>query len=128
MSARPGPCGRPDDRGDPPGQPTPTGPAVRAQGFRPDIQGLRAVAVGLVLLYHAGLPFVPGGFVGVDVFFVLSGFLITGLLVGEIERTGTISLPTFYARRARRLLPATAVVLAGVAALTVAFLPKTRWL
>ena len=57
-------------------------------GFRTDIQGLRAVAVGLVLAFHAGLPFVPGGYVGVDVFFVLSGFLITGLIVREVERTG----------------------------------------
>jgi len=69
------------------------------------------VAVVLVLLFHAGLPFVSGGYVGVDVFFVLSGFLITGLLVREFERTGTVSLASFYARRARRLLPAAAVCL-----------------
>ena len=63
-------------------------------GFRPDLEGLRAVAVVLVLLYHAAVPGFSGGYVGVDVFFVLSGFLITGLLLREVRRTGTISLPT----------------------------------
>ena len=80
-------------------------------GFRPDIEGLRAIAVTLVLLYHAAVPGFGGGFVGVDVFFVLSGFLITGLLLRELERTGSISLPSFYARRLRRLLPAVALVI-----------------
>src|SRR3972149_10144231 len=74
-------------------------------GFRPDIEGLRGIAVLLVVLFHAGLP-IPGGFIGVDVFFVISGFLITGLLVREHERTGRVSLSNFYARRIRRLLPA----------------------
>ena len=59
---------------------------VHERSFRPDIEGLRAIAIGTVLLYHAGLPFLPGGFIGVDVFFVISGFLITGLLVSELER------------------------------------------
>ena len=81
-----------------------------ASGFRPDLEGLRALAVLLVLVYHAGLP-LPGGFLGVDVFFVLSGFLITGLLVRELGETGTISWPAFLARRARRLLPAANLVL-----------------
>ena len=63
-----------------------------------------------MLLFHAGIPGVSGGFVGVDVFFVLSGFLITGLLIRERERTGRVSLPAFYARRARRILPAALVV------------------
>jgi peptidoglycan/LPS O-acetylase OafA/YrhL len=81
------------------------------EGFRPDLEGLRAIAVILVLLYHASVPGVTGGYVGVDVFFVLSGFLITGLLVRELEATGTISLAAFYARRARRLLPAVAVLI-----------------
>jgi peptidoglycan/LPS O-acetylase OafA/YrhL len=80
-------------------------------GFRPDIEGLRGVAVLLVVLFHAGLP-VPGGFIGVDVFFVISGFLITGLLLREHERTGSISFARFYARRIRRLLPAGVAVLA----------------
>ena len=96
-------------------------------GFRGDIEGLRAVAVIMVLLYHAGAPFLPGGFVGVDVFFVISGFLITALLIKELTATGTISLPRFYARRARRLLPATAVVLVFVALATALLLPRTRW-
>jgi peptidoglycan/LPS O-acetylase OafA/YrhL len=96
-------------------------------GFRRDIQGLRALAVLLVLAYHAGVPAFAGGFVGVDVFFVISGYLITGLLLREIERSGTFRLGTFYARRARRLLPATAVVLVASAAITVATIPVTRW-
>jgi peptidoglycan/LPS O-acetylase OafA/YrhL len=80
-------------------------------GFRPELEGLRGVAILLVLLFHAGIPLFDGGFVGVDVFYVLSGFLITGLLLREHERAGTISLRDFYARRARRILPAAAVVL-----------------
>jgi peptidoglycan/LPS O-acetylase OafA/YrhL len=81
--------------------------------FRPDVQGLRAIAVLLVVLYHAKVPGVTGGYVGVDVFFVISGFLITGQLVREAARTGRVSLPLFYARRARRLmLPAAVVVVA----------------
>ncbi|MDP1902567.1 MAG: acyltransferase family protein [Rubrivivax sp.] len=77
-----------------------------AATLRPDVQGLRGVAVLLVVLYHAGLPFLPGGYVGVDVFFVISGYLITGLLVREVQAKGRIDLPNFIARRARRLLPA----------------------
>jgi peptidoglycan/LPS O-acetylase OafA/YrhL len=79
--------------------------------------------VVLVLLFHAGVPFVTGGYVGVDVFFVLSGFLITGLLVRELERTGTVSLVSFYARRARRLLPAAAVCLFVTVAVSALVLP-----
>ncbi len=89
-------------------------PSPDAAGFRPDLEGLRGLAILLVLAYHAGLP-LPGGFIGVDVFFVLSGFLITGLLVRERERSGRISLPAFYARRARRILPAAAVTIAVTA-------------
>ncbi len=77
---------------------------------RADIEGLRAVAVLAVLLFHAGVPGLAGGYVGVDVFFVVSGFLITSLLVTEKESSGTISLSSFYARRVRRLLPVSAVV------------------
>src|SRR3954447_12975631 len=78
---------------------------------RADLQGLRAVAVLLVALGHAGVPGLRGGFVGVDVFFVLSRFLITGLLLAEARRTGSISLVDFYVRRARRILPAAALTL-----------------
>jgi len=79
--------------------------------FRPDIEGLRAIAILIVVALHARLPGFSGGFVGVDVFFVLSGYLITGLLVREIENTGTLDLARFYARRARRLLPAMTLML-----------------
>ncbi|PYF99412.1 Peptidoglycan/LPS O-acetylase OafA/YrhL, contains acyltransferase and SGNH-hydrolase domains [Georgenia satyanarayanai] len=98
-------------------------PAARPSAFRPDIEGLRAVAIGLVLVYHAGVHQLPGGFVGVDVFFVISGFLITGLLIREIERDGRVSLRRFYARRAKRLLPAAGLVLVVTAALTLWALP-----
>lgn len=76
---------------------------------RGDIQGLRAVAVGIVVAFHAFPQALTGGFVGVDVFFVISGFLITGVLLREVESTGRVSLPRFYARRIRRLLPAALV-------------------
>jgi peptidoglycan/LPS O-acetylase OafA/YrhL len=79
--------------------------------FRADVEGLRAVAVLAVVAYHAGLSQVGGGFVGVDVFYVLSGFLITGLLWEELQATGRLRLGAFYARRARRLLPAAVLVL-----------------
>ena len=84
-------------------------------GLRLDIEGLRAIAVGIVVLYHLGVPGVSGGFAGVDVFFVISGYLITSLLVREVGREGRISLLRFYARRARRLLPAACLVLACTA-------------
>ncbi len=84
------------------------GPSARR--FRPDIQGLRAIAVSLVVLYHAGLPLISGGYVGVDVFFVISGFLITQHLDREVAISGRISLVRFYGRRARRLLPSAALV------------------
>ena len=77
--------------------------------FRSDIQGLRGIAVLLVVIYHTGFA-LPGGFVGVDMFFVISGFVITQVLLREYEETGKISLSNFYARRARRLIPALSVV------------------
>lgn len=86
--------------------------------FRPDIEGLRAVAILLVVGAHAGIPWLSGGFVGVDVFFVLSGYLISGLLLAELRTTGTIGLAAFYARRLRRLLPLllTTIIVTSVAA------------
>ncbi|WP_062387898.1 acyltransferase family protein [Demequina iriomotensis] len=98
-----------------------------AGGKRADIQALRALAVALVLLFHLWPTRVPGGFVGVDVFFVVSGFLITGVLMRELSRDGRISLARFWARRARRLLPASLLVLAVTLLLTVTFLPQTQW-
>jgi peptidoglycan/LPS O-acetylase OafA/YrhL len=92
-------------------QASPAAARSSADSFRPDLEGLRGVAILLVLAFHAGIPGIGGGFIGVDVFYVLSGFLITGLLLRERERTGRISLSGFYARRARRILPAAAVVL-----------------
>ncbi|TJU97497.1 MAG: acyltransferase [Mesorhizobium sp.] len=79
--------------------------------FRPDIQGLRALAVGGVVAYHFGLTALPGGFAGVDIFFVISGWLITTHLMQEITETGRLDLWRFYARRARRLLPAALFVI-----------------
>lgn len=85
------------------------------------LDGLRAIAVMAVIVYHAGISWLPGGFLGVDVFFVLSGFLITSLLLIELDRTGRVDLGKFYVRRARRLLPALFAVLLTCAIL-VAFI------
>ena len=94
---------------------TPSPPTVAERkgttGFRHDVQALRAVAVLLVVLNHAHVPGLDGGYIGVDVFFVISGFLITGLLTREQERTGRISILKFYGRRMRRIMPAAALVL-----------------
>jgi len=81
-----------------------------AKEIRGDIQGLRAVAVAVVICAHAGLTALPGGFVGVDVFFVISGYLISGLLFREVLVTGGVSIGQFWARRARRILPAATLV------------------
>jgi peptidoglycan/LPS O-acetylase OafA/YrhL len=90
------------------------GTAPEDRRFRPDIQGLRAVAVLLVVLYHAGFPGLNGGYVGVDVFFVISGFVITGLLLRERAARGRTSLAHFYGRRARRIIPAATLVIVVV--------------
>lgn len=88
------------------------------QNRRDDIQGLRAIAVGTVVAFHAGLP-MPGGFLGVDVFFVISGFVITAMLGREWAKNQTIRFSTFYARRFRRLTPALALLVIGVVLLSV---------
>jgi peptidoglycan/LPS O-acetylase OafA/YrhL len=89
------------------------GSHVKAEqsSFRADIEGLRGIAVLIVVAFHCRVPGISGGFTGVDVFFVLSGYLITGLLVTEIEKTSRLSLLQFYSRRMRRLLPASALTL-----------------
>ncbi len=86
--------------------------AAAGPRFRLDVQGLRAIAVLAVVFYHAGVPFLAGGYVGVDVFFVISGFLITSHLLTAHRRDGWIRFASFYAKRARRILPASFVVLA----------------
>ena len=98
----------------------------RPTGFRADIQGLRAVAVSLVLLYHLWPNRLTGGFVGVDVFFVISGFLITSHLVKRMPRTGR-DLAEFWARRIRRLLPAALLVLVATLLASRLFGPDTQW-
>jgi peptidoglycan/LPS O-acetylase OafA/YrhL len=80
--------------------------AISRVPYLPGLDGMRALAVLAVMVYHANNTWLPGGFLGVEVFFVISGYLITLLLIGEHERTGTVSLRHFYLRRARRLLPA----------------------
>jgi len=97
-------------------------PSVRVPG----LDGVRALAVLAVLGFHEGLPWIPGGFLGVDVFFVLSGYLITDLLVGRFSRDGKIGLGSFYQRRARRLLPALALVLITVTAAVSVLEPQQR--
>jgi peptidoglycan/LPS O-acetylase OafA/YrhL len=91
--------------------------AGEASRFRPDLEGLRGVAILLVVLFHAGVRWLAGGFVGVDVFFVLSGYFITGLLLRELDSTGRIDVPAFYTRRALRLLPALLLVVVVTLAL-----------
>ncbi|UWF78186.1 acyltransferase family protein [Microbacterium neungamense] len=95
--------------------------------FRTDIQALRAIAIGLVVINHLWPTRLGGGYVGVDVFFVISGFLITSHLTAELAQTGRLRLGPFYARRVRRLLPAALVVLLGALALVVIALPYPRW-
>ena len=85
-----------------------------AFAYQPALDGVRAVSVVLVVLFHAGVPFLPAGYLGVSVFFTLSGFLITSLLLAEESRTSTIRVASFYGRRMKRLLPASTLCLAAV--------------
>ena len=103
-----------------------TGHRLRSVSHRRDIEGLRAVAVLLVVLYHSGVSVLGGGYVGVDVFFVISGFLITSLLLREATTTGSISITGFYARRFLRLLPAAALVTAATVLAAIKWLPPLR--
>ena len=95
--------------------------------LRPEIQALRAVAVATVVVCHVWPSVLPGGFVGVDVFFAISGFLITSHLLREIERRDGVSLAGFWARRARRILPAALFVIAFCALATLALVPSNHW-
>jgi len=90
-------------------------------GYLPGLDGLRAVSVVAVLAYHGGMTWLPGGFLGVEVFFVISGYLITLILTREHERTSTISLPGFWKRRARRLLPSLYLLLVATALVVLVF-------
>src|SRR3954451_11601090 len=104
----------------------PPAPAHAPSSVRPEIKALRAVAVLTVVIFHFWPDVLPGGFVGVDVFFAISGFLITSLLLREGRRHGRLSLRDFWARRARRILPAALVVLLFCALATLAFVPSTH--
>ncbi|MEZ5322541.1 MAG: acyltransferase family protein [Microthrixaceae bacterium] len=96
----------------------PDGAPVHGAGFRPDIQGLRAIAVLIVVLFHADVAGLSGGFVGVDVFFVISGYVITRMLRRELVSIDSLRMRSFYLRRIRRILPALAVLLGSVLVLT----------
>jgi peptidoglycan/LPS O-acetylase OafA/YrhL len=102
--------------------PRPKGPRDRPPRghltYAPGLDGVRAIAVTAVVIYHLGAPWLPGGFLGVDVFFVLSGFLITSILLTEFRGSGRIDIKNFYLRRARRLLPALYTMLAGITLVT----------
>lgn len=103
--------------------PDDTAPTSSRLRYVPGLDGLRALSVTAVLLYHADVSWMPGGFLGVDVFFAISGYLITSLLLAEYRSRGGVSLGRFYLRRARRLLPALFLVLGCVALFAVIFLP-----
>ncbi|MGC9665564.1 acyltransferase family protein [Planosporangium sp. 12N6] len=100
---------------------------IEHSGYRPALDGLRAVAVGAVIIYHLRDGILPGGFLGVDLFFVLSGYLITGLLLDEHARTGGINLAAFWTRRVRRLMPALLLMVVAVAVAVRIWAPLSDW-
>ncbi len=102
---------------------SPLSPAATPWAYRPHLDGLRSVAVYVVVLFHAGLDSFVGGFVGVDLFFVLSGYLVTNVLLTELATDGSVRVGRFYARRARRLIPAAALAITGTAAAAVLVMP-----
>jgi len=93
---------------------------------RKDIEGMRALAVGLVLLFHAGVPMVGGGYIGVDMFFVVSGYIITSMMLREQDENGKLSLANFWARRARRILPLSSIVVVATLLLGMRLLDDAR--
>ncbi|WPF82464.1 acyltransferase family protein [Sanguibacter sp. 4.1] len=101
--------------------------APRRTAFLPEIQALRALAVTAVVVYHLWPQVLPAGFTGVDVFFVISGFLITSHMISERERTGRFRLVAFFARRVRRILPAATTVILVTGLVSVLVLPELRW-
>jgi len=104
-----------------------SGPTLAPKlGYRPELDGLRGISILLVYIHHLYHPLMPGGFFGVDVFFVLSGFLITSLLVQEQERKGSISLKDFYIRRALRLMPALITLILIIGGFALIFLDIRR--
>jgi peptidoglycan/LPS O-acetylase OafA/YrhL len=112
------------DRSEPAADPDPGRPG---RSFRGDIDGLRALAVLLIVAFHAGIPGITGGFIGVDVFFVLSGYLITRNLLEESTRTGGVALLAFWARRIRRLVPALALMVVVTLVLSVLVYSPLDW-
>jgi peptidoglycan/LPS O-acetylase OafA/YrhL len=102
-------------------------PAIFDRGYQPEVQGIRALAVGLVLFYHFWPARLTGGFIGVDIFFVVSGFLISSHLYREAASTGGVRIGRFWARRVRRLLPISLLVLLVSLFASLALLPKTVW-
>ncbi|MPV49579.1 acyltransferase family protein [Pseudactinotalea sp. HY160] len=114
----------PSDRSRPSGRRAASSTRAR---FQPEIQALRALAVLAVMAYHFRPGALPGGYVGVDIFFVISGYLITGLMIREIAREGRLSFRGFYGRRIRRILPAASAALAAITVAGVLILPMNRW-
>ncbi|MBI5198284.1 MAG: acyltransferase, partial [Nitrospirae bacterium] len=95
-------------------------------GYIPALDGVRGIAILLVLIFHTEVPFLKGGYIGVDIFFVLSGFLITGILIKEFDRKNSVSLKNFYMRRVLRLAPALLILLAVFCLLSVVFFREAQ--